>query len=197
MTHPSDVAATFRKNKQYVANLKKYLNTISKKVYAEGVALTLDKVVRATYKDSGRAAANWNISFGSALPTSELDPKFYEQAFNQGAGRVGKRGDGGTAPIAEYKAYHYGYTTSAGTTQVIPHGRIYQAIKPGVSGSAPAVYIHNPILSQEHLAYANNAFKSDISEGDIIVSLETLSGRMAAIIHETAMELRFPATYKR
>jgi hypothetical protein len=185
----------------YVANLKKYLNTVSKKLYAEGIALTLDRVVRETIKDSGRAAANWNISFGSVGATASWDPENYGQAFNNGAGSVGQRGDKGQAPIASYKAYHYGYTSDGNSVTVIPHGRIHQAIKPGVGGAAPAAIIYNPIFSGEserNIHYTKNAFKATISHETMKVSIESdLAGKIPKIIHDTAMELRFPVTFKR
>ena len=194
----TDPQVIFRQNRMYVANLKKYLNTVSKKLYAEGVALTLDRVVRETVKDSGRAAANWNISFGSVGATASWDPEHYGQAFNNGAGSVGQRGDKGQAPIAAYKAYHYGYISDGNSVTVIPHGRIHQAIKPGVGGAAPAATIYNPIFSSEYANYAKNAFKADLSEATMKVSIENdLAGKIPKIIHETAIELRFPVTYKR
>lgn len=198
----TDPQVIFRQNRMYVANLKKYLNTVSKKLYAEGVALTLDRVVRETIKDSGRAAANWNISFGSVGATVAWDPEHYGQAFNNGAGSVGQRGDKGASPpssdIPSYKAYHYGYISDGNSVTVIPHGRIHQAIKPGAGGAAPAATIYNPIFSSEYANYAKNAFKADLSEATMKVSIESdLAGKIPKIIHETAMELRFPVTSKR
>ena len=190
---------TFRENKAYIQNLKKFLNTVSKKVYAEGVATVLHRVVTETVKDSGRAAANWNISFGGAPSSTVWDPKHYGDSFPGGS--IGHRGDKGSAPIAEYKGFHYGYKPDGANVTLTPTGRISQAIKPGQGGAAPAAFLFNPIMntSKEAFHYANNAFKTGLTEGGTMTVAITseLAGKIPSIIHETSRELRFPLTSKR
>lgn len=180
----------------YVHNLKKFLHGVNKKVYAQGIAITLNRVVEETVKDSGRAAANWNISFGSAPTDRSIDPAQYGQLYQ--GGRIGYQGDGGNPFIAVYKGFYYGYQPGPnGSATLVPRGRIYNAIQPGSRGAPKAAFIYNPIASGDYAQYAYNAFKMKLrSDGSFMSIYSDLAGYIPFIIHETAQELRFPITYK-
>ena len=193
----------FKKNRLYIENLKKVIGAVGKKVYGEYIAEALHRAVTETVKDSGRAAANWNISFGSAPMTAGMDPSKYGQAFNEGAGHVGQRGDrkevrgSKTPPIAQYKGFYYGYRFDEAGTSLIKDGRIHQTLGIGRSGTPPTAFLYNPIYSPELAPYAKNAFLAKFSESSMSGAAAEINAKIPKIVRETAMELRFPLTYKR
>lgn len=194
----------FKKNRQYIENLKKVIGTVGKKAYGEFIANALHNVVKETVKDSGRAAANWNLSFGGVSMMSEWDPKEYKQTYNEGKGPIGDRGDRHkkTATKAQivwyYKGFHYGYVLSGKELILVPHGRIVQNLKIGQPGNPPAVYLYNPIFGPANAYYSNNAFKSELTGDSITAGIDSkVAGSIPRLIRETAMEYKFPLTYKK
>lgn len=192
---------TFKQNRQYIENLKKVVGAVSKKAYGEFIANALHRVVVETVKDSGRAAANWNVSFGGVMMTQAWDPEKYGQAYNGGPGSIGDRGDKGSGPASQvpyYKGFHYGYTVGRDGVQLVPNDKIYRALKIGEAGTPPAAYIYNPIFDPKFFRYANNAFKSGLSDSSVTVELDSkVAGSLPRLIRETAAEFKFPLTYKR
>ena len=196
-----------KKNRQYIENLKKVIGAVGKKAYGEFVASVLDNVVRETVKDSGRAAANWNLSFGSVAMTASWDPKAYKQTYN-GVASIGDRGDkgsGASEAIAYYKGFHYGYSEYKREMELKKDGRIYQALKIGQPGTPPTIYLYNPIFDVQYGSYPDNAFKSALRGGAQTVGADAIdpitgrniASRLPRLIRETAMEYKFPLTYKR
>ena len=156
-----------------VAEMKGY----AKLIQAEVVANALHKAVVESFVDSGRAAANWNLSFGTAPIAGGWEPKYYGES-GESYGSIGfrtrrvKDADKANAnsesrkkSIASAKGSFYGYSIKGNNASTIDGGYIHEAL--GIKfnekgnpvyfrkGAFSTVFLYNPIISTE--AYAENA----------------------------------------
>jgi hypothetical protein len=195
------MSRSHKNNVAVIANLRKVVDGVAKKAYGEFCASVLDSVIRETVKDSGRAAANWNLSFFSSVIPPGLDPKDYGQTYNGGPGAVGYRDDkknGGiaAAAVAGYKAFYYGYESAGGTVTLSNSGLISQRLGIGKPGRPPTVHLYNTVA--EEAQYSENAF---LTVGGATTNLagitSRIQGRIPQIIRDMSQETRFPNTYKK
>lgn len=204
----SGLQMQFRKNRMYVENLKRAIGSVGKQMTGLYAAQALHNVVMTTIKDSGRAAANWNLNIGSTMATQEWNPKNYEETYNEGLGPVGKRGDrnrsasdtnfkkSSTAAeqVAYYKGFYYGYTISGNGVELIPNDKIWKALKIGEPGPIPAISLYNPIFSPANPQYSKHAFGADINldgNGKQTVPLDSMAASaMPKLLRKIAAELK-------
>lgn len=160
----ANVSAELKKNEMLAQRLCSALSRIPRKTLGVYAATALDIAVKATKIDSARAAANWNLSFGSYSPDSSWNPAAYEGSVN-GMGTIGKRGDRQAGiehreRILGYKAYYYGYDKEASYKVPIKGGYIDRMLRISETSSgfgrllslfqtSPVVTLYNPITSNE------------------------------------------------
>jgi hypothetical protein len=159
--------AVFRRNHMFAMNFKKQMGSVTKQVMGTAIAYALHKAVLATYHDSSRAAANWNIAFGGTAPAQTWYPDEYlETGSNFGSiGEKGsKRGEsGGDYAIAGYKSFYYGYEADGGSGVTLSKGgRIWKELGIGEFKTPPKVIIYNPIFDPAFGPYPTRAFGSAI-----------------------------------
>jgi len=126
----------------------------AKAIQAEIVAIALDNAIINTHKDSGRAAANWNLSIGTSPIPEQLDPSKYYQTGDK-FGKIYGRGDGiGDDDITARKAKgsYYGYRANASCSE---NGYLYEVLGVKKKGGIKTVFIYNPVLTIGK--YAGNA----------------------------------------
>lgn len=159
--------AVFRRNHMFAMNFKKQMGSVTKQVMGTAIAYTLHKAVLATYHDSSRAAANWNIAFGGTAPAQIWDPKKYLES-GPSFGTIGEKGDkrgeaGLDQAIAGYKSFYYGYEADGGFGVTLSKGgRIWTELGIGEFKTPPKVIIYNPIFDPVYGPYPTRAFGSDI-----------------------------------
>lgn len=167
-------------NQAFADSLKAKMTGYAKLIQAEVAVIALDNAIRKTVKDSGRAAANWNLSFGTGAVPEQLDPSRYLQT-GHSYGTIGKRNsrvDGES--IRDAKGSHYGYHKDEGT---IDKGYIHtvqglegvlgwsikQMLGVGRGGQAKTVFLYNPVIQHDKYAY-NAALHMDYFSGPTPVS---------------------------
>ena len=153
-------------NQAFADSLKAKMVGYAKLIQSEIAAIALDNAIRNTVKDSGRAAANWNLSFGTGAVPEQLSPSKYNQS-GQSYGTIGQRDsrvDG--EDIRSAKGSYYGYDKKTGT---IDRGFIHtvqgldgvlgwsirQMIGVGKGGAVKTVFLYNPVIQIDR--YASNA----------------------------------------
>ena len=162
-------------NQAFADSLKAKMTGYAKLIQSEIVAIALDNAIWNTVKDSGRAAANWNLSFGTGAVPDQLNPSKYNQT-GQSYGTIGKRNsrvDGES--IRDAKGSHYGYRKDEGT---IDKGYIHtvqgldgvlgwsirQMIGVGRAGAVKTVFLYNPVIQVDNYAY-NAKLEADYLAG--------------------------------
>lgn len=190
------VTATIRENEMYIHNLKQYLYGIPKKAAGVVAATMLHKAMdrEKTVHDSSRAAANWNLVFGSSPPPAEWDPKVYNQH------PIGDRGDNGknAAAVMEYKQGYYGYHWDGKFATPKEGGKIHSALRVGKGGSLPQIHLYNPIFTAQS-DYTKNAWGESNADASVLAGVvlsEVSQDFMPKYLHELARRLKTSAAYK-
>lgn len=163
----SGVEAIVRANKFYVENLKTALYAIPKYAAGSLAASALDAAVMLTKHDSGRFAANWNLSLNGRIPDKMPDPLRYETSGPK-FGALNKRGSRkfNLAVIMAKRAY-YGYKPGTQGFMQITNGRLAAALYKGLSnaegtkinirganrgGATPKILLYNPFATPNRRA---------------------------------------------
>lgn len=186
-----------KQNQAYCHKLNNLLKSIPKKALGVYAASALDVAIRATKHDSSRAGANWNLSFGAAMPPVSWDPA------NYGTAPAGQRGDKGAnrEETLQYKAMHYGYSGASDLKTPQPGGILHVKLGIGKLGTAPTVLLYNPIFSpgEKTALYAQHAFGGgeagvgeEVFKGEVKAKLSELPSTFAPVlIHEMAEQVRW------
>ena len=146
-------------NAMYTANLKIALDGLPKYVIGTFAATVLDKAVRVTKHDSGRFAANWNLSFGSSNPDPVPSPLIYGETGPK-FGSIGEKGDQKfRLAVMMAKRTYYGYRKGTGDFMALTKGLLAEKLfgasfskankgSPGAyTGSPPPrIVLYNPFM---------------------------------------------------
>lgn len=133
---------------QAIANsLRAEMVGFAKQIQARAASFAMKAAVEETHRDSGRAAANWSLSFGTKAVDEAWSPAKYGDEIPVG-GQVGQRGDGvGSSGILAAKGSYYGFNGSTGEPE--PEGYLETMLGVGKAGQAKTVFLYNPILNTD------------------------------------------------
>ncbi len=189
-------------NTMVIANLSAGLSMLPREGTAVMAAGALEAALSAVVYDSGRFAANFDLSFTGVPTRTRLQPREY----GDGIGHKGSKGSHFLA-IRMAKRRHYGYQTSKGAWMNFTEGALSHAlgVSPGANrktgvgyAKTPKVILFNPIISPIQFradgwgrSYAENALKGGSVEGQIRGPvLAATSSYLKDRIRELALTIR-------